>query len=346
MDLIHPSSKAEVLEALSALSRSSSASAMRVLIVGGRTHMGRAGVDAEPAAELWTTQLDRVVSYEPAEMIAVVEAGMRVGDLAALLAERGQEWPVDAPPTATVGGVIAAGVSSPRRLKVGHIRDTVLELELVTGDGRLIRSGARTVKNVTGYDIHRLATGSFGRLGVIVQAALKVRPLPESRFTLTAKTANVLQTAAGILDRVPWVSAVTAEPGSLTVYLEGWTEEVQELAGLARDACPDLGDAGNASLWDRVEGTVVAEVSVAPSRLADAVDDSSRWRALVGVGLGWVGLENEAELDRLRERVHGLGGFAPVIEGPGGRDESQAPAPEVQKRLRESFDPARILLAS
>ena len=86
-----------------------------------------------------------------------------------------------------MGGVIAAGASSPRRLRVGHVRDTVTEMELVTGDGRLIKSGARTVKNVTGYDVHRLVTGSLGTLGVIVQVAVKIRPLPEASASLASE---------------------------------------------------------------------------------------------------------------------------------------------------------------
>ena len=179
MDLIHPSSKADVVDAI----RDANATARRLLVVGGRRHLDK-GNPSEIDAELWTTQLDRLVAYEPAEMIAVVEAGMRVGELERILAEGGQEWPSDAPADATVGGVIASGASSPRRLRFGALRDTVLEAEIVTGDGRLVRSGARTVKNVTGYDLHKLVAGSLGTLGVIVQVALKVRPLPHARRTL------------------------------------------------------------------------------------------------------------------------------------------------------------------
>jgi glycolate oxidase FAD binding subunit len=179
VDLIHPSSKADVVDAI----REANASLHRLLVVGGRRHLDK-GNPAEVDAELWTTQLDRLVAYEPAEMIAVVEAGMRVGELERILAEGGQEWPSDAPIDATVGGVVASGASSPRRLRFGALRDTVLEAEIVTGDGRLVRSGARTVKNVTGYDLHKLVAGSLGTLGVIVQVALKVRPLPHARRTL------------------------------------------------------------------------------------------------------------------------------------------------------------------
>src|SRR6266508_3472121 len=156
VDLIHPMDKVEVAEAL----RQATADGRRLLVVGGRTHIDK----GEPCA----------VDAEPAEMIAVVEGGMRVGELDRILADGAQEWPSDAPTSATVGGVIAAAVTSPRRLRMGPIRDTVIEMEVVTGDGRLVRSGARTVKSVTGYDLHKLMTGSLGTLGVIVQVALKV----------------------------------------------------------------------------------------------------------------------------------------------------------------------------
>ena len=99
MDLIHPHSKHDVADAV----REAAAKGTRLLVVGGRTHMDR-GNRGEVDAELWTTMMDEVVAYEPAEMLAVVEAGMRVGEFQAVLAQGGQEWPVDAPHEATVGG--------------------------------------------------------------------------------------------------------------------------------------------------------------------------------------------------------------------------------------------------
>ena len=221
MDLIHPSSKADVVDAI----RDANATLHRLLVVGGRRHLDK-GNPAEVDAELWTTQLDRLVAYEPAEMIAVVEAGMRVGELERILAEGGQEWPSDAPSDATVGGVIASGASSPRRLRFGALRDTVLEAEIVTGDGRLVRSGARTVKNVTGYDLHKLVAGSLGTLGVIVQVALKLRPLPHARRTLRFE--GDLALARELVDAVHGSTSVLATPGAVELRLEGWPEEVEE----------------------------------------------------------------------------------------------------------------------
>jgi glycolate oxidase FAD binding subunit len=303
------------------------------------------GNPADVDAELWTTMLDEVVAYEPAEMLAVVHAGIRVGDLQAVLAEGGQEWPVDAPHDATVGGVIATGVSSFRRLRLGHVRDTVVELELVRGDGRLVKSGARTVKNVTGYDLHRLATGSLGTLGVIVQVALKLRPLPQVRRTLTL-AGDGLELGRRLLETVPLPSAVIAETGRARVWLEGWADEVEEQTLAARTIDPSLAVDHQPVPFDpmAIEGAVVVEAAVTPSRIAELVAGHDDWTALLGVGLVWFGLPDGAEpLDELRLRVAEAAGVAPVIRGVGGLGDGTIAAPTIHRRLKESFDPAGIM---
>ena len=340
MDLIHPHAKHDVVEAM----RDATSHGHRVLVVGGRMHMDR-GNPCQVDAELWTTMLDEVAAYEPAEMLAVVEAGMRIGDLQALLAEGGQEWPVDAPSDATVGGVIAAGVSSFRRLRVGHVRDTVVEIELVTGDGRLVKSGARTVKNVTGYDLHRLATGSLGTLGVIVQVAVKLRPRPQARRKLTVE-GNGLELGRLLLQCVPLPAAVIAEPGRASLWLEGWPDEVEEQTATAHRATGGWSVEDDPEPFDAMtlDGEVVVEAAVAPSRIADLVSGRDDWTALLGVGLVWFGLPGGAEaLDGLRERVAEAAGVAPVIRGSGGLGDATIAAPEIHRRLKESFDPAGIL---
>lgn len=341
MDLIHPHAKADVAEAL----HDASEHGRRVLVVGGRTHMDK-GNPVEVDAELWTTMLDRMIAYDPAEMIAVVEAGMRIGELQRLLAEGGQEWPCDAPADATVGGVIAAGVSSPRRLRVGAIRDTVLEMELVTGDGRLIKSGARTVKNVTGYEIHKLAANSLGTLGVIVQVALKLRPLPASRRTI--RVPGGLEAALRLLYAVPGAASVLAMPDVVEVRLEGWPEEVAAQAEAAWHVAPAIDSAADAPFpserpWE--DAPVVAEAAVSPSRLPELLAGADgRWGAFAGVGLAWCGLDDaNGSLDALRERATALGGIAPVIRGTGGLGDATPPALDVHRRLKSAFDPAGVL---
>ena len=338
MDLIHPDTAADLLDSV----RAANADRQRLLVIGGRRHVDK-GNPAEVDAELWTTQLDRVVSYEPAEMIAVVEAGMRVGDLRRVLAEGGQEWPVDAPEGATVGGVIAAAPSSPRRLKVGAVRDSVLETEVVTGDGRLVRSGARTVKQVTGYQIHKLVTGSLGTLGVIVQVALKLRPLPDARRSL--RFDGDLDLAGRVLRAVPAAAGVLVTPNGVELRLEGWRAEVAEQQTAVEAVARPLEVEDDAPFprsrpWE--ERRVVVEAAVPPSRLGE-IAAGDAWGSLAGVGILWAGFEGPDELEALRSAARAARGIAPVVHGPGGLGDDAPPAPEVHRRLKRAFDPNGVL---
>jgi glycolate oxidase FAD binding subunit len=341
--------KLEVVQAL----HEATAERRRVLVVGGRTHIDK-GEPCEVDAELWTTQLDGLVAYDPAEMIAVVEAGMRVGELDRILAEGGQEWPCDAPSRATVGGVIAAAATSPRRLRVGPIRDTVIEMEVVTGDGRLVRSGARTVKSVTGYDLHKLLTGSLGTLGVIVQVALKVRPRPQARRSV--RVAGGLEVGRRLLDAVPNPAAVLAMPEVVEVRLEGWPEEVERQVEATDRVAPvtvvtEDGAFPSERPWEA--SAVVAEAAVPPSRLTELLSRPfpdllgphlASWGAVLGVGIAWVGLSSsDGELDAIRARARALGGIAPVVKGPGGLGNDVPPGLDVHRRLKAAFDPAGVL---
>ncbi|MEP6759059.1 MAG: FAD-binding protein [Actinomycetota bacterium] len=336
MDLIHPRNAADVVDAL----RAASANGTRLLVVGGRTHMDK-GNPSELDGELWTSGLDRAIAYDPAEMLCVVESGMRIYDLNRLLADGGQEWPVDAPGDATVGGVIAADIALPRQLRVGTLRDTVVEIEVVTGDGRRVRSGARTVKNVTGFDLHRLFTGSLGTLGVITQVALKVRPLPQSARTLVTPGGG-LNLGRRVLETVPLPAAVLASSDHVYVRLEGWHEEVAEQASA-------LG--GITSFHDEdvfppplfPDAPVVAEAAVVPSKLPALLDGVDEYRAVLGVGYAWIPCADASSLASLRERAGELGGIAPVVRGSGGLGDRALSAPEIQRRIKAAFDPAAIL---
>jgi glycolate oxidase FAD binding subunit len=353
VDLIVPRSRDEVAETLAA----ARAGRRRLLPVGGRTHLDK-GNPAEVDAELELTALDALVDYHPAEMVAVVEAGTRCGRLDQLLAGHGQEWPVDAPAEATVGGVVAAAASSPRRLAVGPVRDLVLEVELVTGAGRRVRAGGRTVKNVSGYDLCRLVTGSLGTLGVLTQVALKLRPRPRARRTLLAP--GGLERAAELLATVPLPTALLVTDAHIELRLEGWPRDLEEQTRLAGKA---LG--GDAEPREDVafplrrpwsDAPVVVEAAVAPSRLPELVEvvealggggaalgGAAPWGALAGVGICWVGLPDAGEgLARLRRRAAELGGIAPVVRGPGGLG-AAPPAAAVQRRLKDAFDPGGIL---
>jgi glycolate dehydrogenase FAD-binding subunit len=126
------------------------------------------------------TRMDRIAAYDPGDLTLGVEAGITLHRIASTLAEHRQFLPLAVPfmDRATVGGTIASGVDSPLRLSYGTARDFVLGMEFVTGDGVAANSGGRVVKNVSGYDIHKLMIGSLGTLGVITRVNFRTFPLP------------------------------------------------------------------------------------------------------------------------------------------------------------------------
>jgi glycolate oxidase FAD binding subunit len=145
---------------------------------GTKAHHGPAAPPGVEAVGL--RALDRITAYEPGDLVVCVQAGIRLADLQAELAKKNQWLPIDAPyAEATIGGILAANSSGPRRLGYGTMRDHVLGMSVLGHDGAVTRSGGRVVKNVTGYDLHKLHIGAFGSLGIIVEANFKVRPRPE-----------------------------------------------------------------------------------------------------------------------------------------------------------------------
>ncbi len=158
---------------------------------GGGQHMTLGNVPSRYDVALRTTKLDRVLEYEAADLTVTVEAGITMGRLQAVLAEHGQFLPIDAPADATVGGVLAAGVSGPSRHAYGLPRDWLIGCRMALADGTLIKGGGRVVKNVAGYDLPKLAVGSLGTLGVIVEATFKVAPLPAVQETLVVHCSSI-----------------------------------------------------------------------------------------------------------------------------------------------------------
>jgi glycolate oxidase subunit GlcD len=139
-----------------------------------------------------TTRMNRVIEHEPADLIAVSESGVRLTALNRTLGENGQWLPLDPPDDgrATIGGVVATGLSGAQQIGYGRPRGSVIGMKVVLSDGRMIKAGGRVVKNVAGYDLCKLFTGSYGTLGVITELNFKLRPLPEHEATVAAVAAD------------------------------------------------------------------------------------------------------------------------------------------------------------
>lgn len=160
----------------------------KVLVVGGDTLAGMGFPPERVDVTLLTTELTGIVEHEPADLVVAARAGTTIRDIATLLAAQGQFVPFDAPqpPYATLGGTLAAGWLGPRRHRYGRLRDYLVGSTIVLADGTVARAGGMVAKNVAGYDMSRLYVGSFGTLGILVQANLKTTPLPAQARLLLA----------------------------------------------------------------------------------------------------------------------------------------------------------------
>jgi glycolate oxidase FAD binding subunit len=133
------------------------------------------------------TPLNGITSYEPSELVVTARAGTPLAELEAVLAEKGQCLAFEPPhfaPGATVGGMVAAGLSGPARASAGSVRDFVLGVNLINGKGELLTFGGQVMKNVAGYDVSRLMVGAMGTLGVLTEISLKVLPVAPAEATL------------------------------------------------------------------------------------------------------------------------------------------------------------------
>ena len=153
--------------------------------------------------------MDQVIEHTAGDLVARVQAGTTIGQLAAVLASAGQQLALDAPAEATVGGVVATGTAGPRRFRYGAPRDLLIGLTVVRADGVIAHSGGKVVKNVAGYDLGKLFSGSQGTLGLITEATFRLHPRPAAVAWVTGEF--------GPSDRVSAAEAVAAAAGSTLV---------------------------------------------------------------------------------------------------------------------------------
>ena len=172
-----------------------------------------------------TQRLDQIIEHEPADLIAVAQAGVKLTDFNAKLAENGQWLPLDPPDDgrATIGGVVATGIGGPQQFGYGRPRGSVIGMKVVLADGSMIKAGGRVVKNVAGYDLCKLFTGSLGSLGIITEVNFKLRPRPAHEATVISRgTAAYLRASARmIIEKRLFPVAVEIDGDMLQVRFAG-----------------------------------------------------------------------------------------------------------------------------
>jgi glycolate oxidase FAD binding subunit len=318
--------------------------------------------------------------YTPADLTVSAGAGTLMKDLSATLAEHGQWIPCDPPamPRRTLGGVVASGASGDLGTSFGSLRDHVLGLTVVTGDGRILRLGGRVMKNVAGFDLVRLMVGSRGTLGVIVSVTLRVFPRPSHDRVLVFRgsSAEALLPLCARLRSAPVLPASAVLGGAwggdatLVVRIQGPSVAVD--ADARRIFGDRLGEASSLSATEPEGAAVlhaardgaftdelVARASALPDRLAQVLYEARRalpagaWRADVLSGRVRVGSQPAdvpaGQLSDLRRTLEGLGGTLVLQRAPAdvvaqvGAFGSGGTATGLSSALRRAFDPGEVL---
>ncbi len=361
-EVARPTSVAEVAEVL----RAAAADGLTVVPVGGGTKTSWAAPPASCDLLLDTTALDRIVEHVAGDLVVVAEAGVRLADLQTSLGGHGQLLGLDPPEQgATLGGVVSANASGPRRLAYGTVRDLLIGTTVVLADGTVAKAGGKVVKNVAGYDLGKLYTGAHGTLGVVVSTTWRLHPLPPARRVVVVELADTAQAGpmAIALNRstltptaVELVGTASG-PGQLVVVFESIAESVTAQAdaarallggGEARDDVPDGVGARPGGAAD-----VVLRIAHVPTGLPTALaalPAGSRVSSSAATGVTYAAVaadEAQAVLPRLREALRTVDGSAVVLRAPDGvRDELDHWGPvgdslELMRKVKERFDPTR-----
>jgi glycolate oxidase FAD binding subunit len=274
---------------------------------GRRVSIEREGGDVVVS----TRRLDRVLEHAAGDLTATVEAGIRLSQLAAVLAEHGQMLALDPPGDPTVGACIAGNLSGPRRHRYGSARDLVLGVTVVLPDGTTASSGGKVVKNVAGYDLGKLFCGSRGTLGLIARVSLRLHPRPRAARTIVASVdepADAQERVRALRRSTLVPSAVDLVwPGRLAVLLEG--NEAAVATQLEAGARLVRGREDGETVWHDVaarQAAVGGRLSFAPSELAATLAGLSEAIVRPGPGVAYVpgrGQAMDEAVRRLNERV-------------------------------------------
>jgi glycolate oxidase FAD binding subunit len=232
-----PRSVSEASQVLAA----AAADGLAVSFTGGGSKLGLGNPPERVDLEVRTGGLDQVLEHAAGDLVVRAQAGVPLADLQAALAPAGQWLALDPPePRATVGGVVAANASGPRRLRYGTVRDLIIGITVVLADGTVAHAGGKVVKNVAGYDLAKLFCGSLGTLGMVAEAIFRLHPLPAATAVVTVQvdSPSALEPSAAelVVSELGW-------PGRLMVLFEGIQPGVEAQAGAAAELLGQVGEA-------------------------------------------------------------------------------------------------------
>jgi glycolate oxidase FAD binding subunit len=346
-----------VLQAVQERIRAAAAAGAPLAIRGGGTRdfYGEAIV----GDVLETTALSGIVDYDPTELVITARAGTPVADIDDALAARGQMLGCDAPrlgARATIGGLVATGLSGPRRPYAGAVRDLILGVRVVDGKGDDLSFGGRVMKNVAGFDVARLMTGALGTLGLLAEISMKCLPLPKLEATRALEcTADEAIRRTNEWGGKPLpISATCHFAGQLLVRISGSAPALEAaIAKIGGSPVAD-GDAYWGSIRDHTHPHFAAAIETGAALWRLSVKSTAPFRDLDGEqliewggALRWLIAGPRTDAGEVRAWAKGNGGHATLFRAA---DKSAGvfhplpqPIHELHRRLKATFDPQGIL---
>ena len=372
---MRPSSADEAVEAL----RVAGAEGRRLRARGAGTKLGWGRPTEEPDVDLDLSGLDGVLEHNEGDLTAVLEAGTPLGRAQAQFAEAGQMLALDPPlgpdDAATAGGVFATGDSGPLRHRYGSGRDVIIGIGVVMSDGMCARAGGKVIKNVAGYDLAKLFTGSFGTLGVILDVVVRLHPLDPALATARGRADDPGRLAAA----ASRLAHARMETMAVDVGWSGGEGHVlarfggQTAADQARAGVEVLSEAGvdadviedDASIWEEQrsgqradEDGAVVRVSSVQAELPRVLRAAERAGAAVvgraGLGLSWLRLNARPDPAEMTDAIEGLRAElapAPCVVQDAPAEvraaldpwhEPEGPGLVLMRRVKARFDPAGV----
>ena len=368
------------VEEMSELMRLASREGLSVGPRGGGTKMHLGNPPRELDLVLSTARMNEVIEHAPGDQVVRVQGGTRLEDLQSQLAGEEQMLGIDPPEEgATVGGIVASNASGPRRLRYGTIRDLIIGIEVVLSDGTVAKAGGKVVKNVAGYDLSKLFTGSLGTLGVIAECNFRLHPRPEAARTVAVELASTQaagEAAQAVLHAQLVTSAVELYWGEderlLTILIEGIPPGVEAQSDTAYYLLRGFGEVrtltqeeAGSSGPSGVGDEVALKIGAPPAELTGVLDSvlgACSRRGVTplisghaGIGVTYVALSGGGDegyvqvVEELREIWTRRGGSVVVRSAlPSFKERVEAWGPlgsrlELTRRVKEKFDPRGVM---
>jgi glycolate oxidase FAD binding subunit len=337
---------------LSAAMRRAAAAGQSVGVCGGMTKIGQGAAPTSLDVLIGTANMDRVIEHAAGDLVVTAQAGVPLATLQEHVAPARQWLALDPPEQgATVGGIVAAAASGSHRLLYGTPRDLLIGITVVLADGTIAKSGGKVVKNVAGYDLGKLFTGSFGTLGVIAECTFRLHPRATAVRVVTSHPDDPAAAARRLFATGAVPAAVEWDGAALVAVFESLESPAEEQARDVVGAIGgDVADTPPAGFGDRPAGDVLLKLTHRLGALAAVLDvaaaqvPSALVRAHVGSGVVWLGTSELPALAELRTAVADYDGSVVVVKAPPAakqRIDVWGPARgiDVMRRIKAQFDP-------